>query len=107
MPGRRNWRLETVDLLAKAPKMKARPWRNVMRLRLRTGVLSALLLSLGVVTAMYAAELADPYLWLEDVHGTKPLEWVQAHCSGHPVRAVPLEVEQPGGYRRPRWAAPR
>jgi prolyl oligopeptidase len=26
---------------------------------------------------MYAAEIADPYLWLEDVHGAKPLEWVQ------------------------------
>jgi len=49
-----------------------------MRLRLTAGVLSALLFSLGVITAMYAAEAADPYLWLEDVHGTKPLEWVQA-----------------------------
>ena len=48
-----------------------------MRLRVRTGVLPALLLSLGVITAMYAAEPADPYLWLEDIHGTKPLEWVQ------------------------------
>jgi prolyl oligopeptidase len=26
---------------------------------------------------MYAAEIADPFLWLEDVHGTKPLDWVQ------------------------------
>ncbi|HET8941603.1 MAG TPA: S9 family peptidase, partial [Rudaea sp.] len=21
----------------------------------------------------------DPYLWLEDIHGTKPMEWVKAH----------------------------
>lgn len=25
-----------------------------------------------------AGEAADPYLWLEDVHGAKPLEWVRA-----------------------------
>jgi prolyl oligopeptidase len=48
-----------------------------MQPRLGTGILAALVLSLGAMTAMYAAELADPYLWLEDVHGTKPLEWVQ------------------------------
>src|SRR3954470_7989964 len=57
--------------------MKASLWRTLMRLRLGTGVLPALLLSLGVITAMYAAEIADPYLWLEDVHGSKPLEWVK------------------------------
>ena len=50
-----------------------------MRLRLRIGIWAALLLSLGAMMAMYAAEIADPYLWLEDIRGAKPLEWVQEH----------------------------
>ena len=50
-----------------------------MRLRLKVGILAALVLSLGAITAMYGVEIADPYVWLEDVHGTKPLEWVQEH----------------------------
>ena len=50
-----------------------------MRVRSWTSILTALVLSLGAMTAMYAAETVDPYLWLEDVHGTKPLEWVEQH----------------------------
>ena len=32
----------------------------------------------SVAAAGIAADSADPYLWLEDVHGEKPLEWVRA-----------------------------
>ena len=49
-----------------------------MRLRIWTGVLAGMAIVLGTVTAMYGADVAeDPYLWLEDVHGAKPLEWVK------------------------------
>ena len=30
----------------------------------------------------------DPYLWLEDIHGEKPLEWVHAE-NAKTARAVP------------------
>jgi prolyl oligopeptidase len=32
----------------------------------------------SVAAAGIAADRNDPYLWLEDVHGAKPLEWVRA-----------------------------
>ena len=35
----------------------------------------------NVGKSAHAAESADPYLWLEDVHGAKPMEWVQAQNS--------------------------
>ncbi|HEX3484894.1 MAG TPA: prolyl oligopeptidase family serine peptidase [Micropepsaceae bacterium] len=48
-----------------------------MRLRSMTGMLAGMTVILGTVTAMYGADLTDdPYLWLEDVHGAKALEWV-------------------------------
>ncbi|GAC1454992.1 MAG: prolyl oligopeptidase family protein [Steroidobacteraceae bacterium] len=57
--------------------------------RLLYGALAAL--SLGAAPAAGAdnvstktpavADASDPYLWLEDVHGAKPLEWVRAQNS--------------------------
>jgi prolyl oligopeptidase len=39
--------------------------------------IGAAVLGLAAITGMVAvAEEQDPYLWLEDVHGTKPLAWV-------------------------------
>lgn len=34
-------------------------------------------LSLGACASV-SAESADPYIWLEDVHGAKALDWVKA-----------------------------
>ncbi len=51
-----------------------------MRLLPRLATLSLLLLGTGCMTAPprpAAAQVEDPYLWLEDVHGAKPLEWVE------------------------------
>jgi prolyl oligopeptidase len=48
-----------------------------MRRRIGMGLLAGLALMFGTVTAMYGADAADDaYLWLEDIHGAKPLEWV-------------------------------
>ena len=47
-----------------------------MRRRIGLGFLAGITLILGTVTAMYGADIDDPYLWLEDIHGAKPLEWV-------------------------------
>ena len=48
-----------------------------MRLSSWTGSIAGIAMALGTATAIYAADLADdPYLWLEDVHGLKPLAWV-------------------------------
>jgi prolyl oligopeptidase len=53
-------------------------------LRLLIGLLSGVGVAMamgatGVTTRTHdALERADPYLWLEDVHGEKSLEWVQA-----------------------------
>jgi prolyl oligopeptidase len=47
-----------------------------MRRRVGLGFLAGITLILGTVTAMYGADVEDPYLWLEDIHGAKPLEWV-------------------------------
>src|SRR5689334_14109411 len=35
----------------------------------------------SVVKGVHPADSDDPYLWLEDVHGAKPLEWVKAQNS--------------------------
>src|SRR5215472_2683396 len=53
----------------------------------RSAVLAVLLGAMGSATAMGADgvirmqqdawESADPYLWLEDIHGAKPMEWVK------------------------------
>ena len=35
----------------------------------------------GLLLAMVAGRAVaadDPYLWLEDIHGAKPMEWVKA-----------------------------
>ncbi len=48
-----------------------------MRFRIVPGMLAGMVLFLGAIGAMSAAETADdPWLWLEDVHGAKPLAWV-------------------------------
>jgi len=52
---------------------------------MRAAVLLAVLI--GVVAAVWSGASgnapvkhpADPYLWLEDIHGAKPLAWVRAH----------------------------
>jgi hypothetical protein len=41
------------------------------------GLIAGAAMALGLGTAMYGAEGDDPYLWLEDVHGAKPLDWVK------------------------------
>ena len=48
-----------------------------MRLRMWAGLIAGAAMALGLGTAMYGAEGDDPYLWLEDVHGAKPLDWVK------------------------------
>jgi prolyl oligopeptidase len=41
------------------------------------GLLAGLALIFGMVTAMYGVDAGDDaYLWLEDIQGAKPLEWV-------------------------------
>jgi prolyl oligopeptidase len=59
-----------------------------MSVRMELGVLVAVLCVMGGAMASEAsavttrahgvAEAADPYLWLEDVHGEKSMEWVKA-----------------------------
>jgi len=59
-----------------------------MRLGAELGVLVASLCVMGGAMASEASavttrpheapEVADPYLWLEDVHGEKSMEWVKA-----------------------------
>jgi len=49
-----------------------------MRLRIWAGLIAGAAMGLGLGTAMYGAEgPEDPFLWLEDVHGAKPLDWVK------------------------------
>jgi prolyl oligopeptidase len=46
---------------------------------MRYPLLAATVLSLAALTGMVAmAEDQDPYVWLEDIHGAKPLAWVAA-----------------------------
>ncbi len=46
---------------------------------MRYRMLAATILSCIALTGMVAmAEEQDPYVWLEDIHGAKPLEWVAA-----------------------------
>jgi len=50
-------------------------------MRGRSGLLVAIGLTAGLTalaaTAAGGARVDDPYLWLEDVHGAKPLDWVK------------------------------
>ena len=48
-------------------------------------------LILGAQTVPPASKNADPYVWLEDVHGKKPLDWVkeQNRVSLGPLKADP------------------
>jgi len=44
------------------------------------------MVALGLTAALYAsaglsADVEDPYVWLEDTYGAKPLEWVKEHNS--------------------------
>lgn len=49
-----------------------------MRSNLRVALMVGLGMALGAATASLGADAADdPYLWLEDIHGQKPLEWVK------------------------------
>ena len=48
-----------------------------MRLRMWAGLIAGAAMALGLGTAMYGAEGDDPYLWLEDIHGARPLDWVK------------------------------
>jgi prolyl oligopeptidase len=43
------------------------------------GILSGVMVVLMSGQTTWAEERADPYLWLEEVRGEKPLEWVKAH----------------------------
>ena len=43
------------------------------------GALLGAMVVLGPGQTTWAGDEADPYLWLEEVRGEKPLEWVQAH----------------------------
>ena len=50
----------------------------LMRAGLRVAVMVGLGIALGAGTASFGADVADdPYLWLEDIQGQKPLEWVK------------------------------
>jgi prolyl oligopeptidase len=46
-------------------------------MRGRIGLLIGLALSALAVAAFGDARVDDPYLWLEDIHGAKPLAWVK------------------------------
>jgi prolyl oligopeptidase len=49
-----------------------------MQLRMWAGWIAGAAMGLGLGTAMYGAEGPDdPYLWLEDIHGARPLDWVK------------------------------
>src|SRR6202789_662459 len=50
---------------------------GVMLVGALAGGLSAMGAS-GVTDSHKKTEAADPYLWLEDIHGDKPMEWVKA-----------------------------
>src|SRR5258706_3152113 len=53
---------------------------SFMRLRKWAGLIAGAVMGMGLGTAMYGAEGSDdPYLWLEDIHGAKPLDWVKEH----------------------------
>jgi prolyl oligopeptidase len=55
----------------------ARTVFGVMLVGALAGGLSAMGAS-GVTDSHKKIEAADPYLWLEDIHGDKPMEWVKA-----------------------------
>ena len=49
-----------------------------MRSNLRVALMVGLGIALGAATASVGADATDdPYVWLEDIHGQKPLEWVK------------------------------
>ena len=60
-------------------------------MKLRTLLLPALLLA---APALAAQEPQDPFLWLEEVEGSRALEWVQAHN-----QATMAELESYPAYR--------
>ena len=45
----------------------------------------------SVSTTHQAADAADPYLWLEDVHGERAMQWVKAQNA----RSLPVLQEDP------------
>src|SRR5579864_7326426 len=53
-----------------------------MRISVWMGIIAAIAMTLGTGAAMYAADdPPDPYLWLEDIHGAKALDWVNEHSA--------------------------
>ena len=51
---------------------------HLMRSNLRVALMVGLGMALGAATASLGADATDdPYLWLEDIHGQKPLDWVK------------------------------
>jgi prolyl oligopeptidase len=49
-----------------------------MRSNLRVAVTVGLGVALGAATASLGADVTDdPYVWLEDIHGQRPLDWVK------------------------------
>ena len=49
-----------------------------MRSNLRVALMVGLGVALGAATASLGADVTDdPYLWLEDIHGQKQLDWVK------------------------------
>src|SRR5687767_11049873 len=52
--------------------------RTFMRSNLRVALMVGLGMALGAATASLGADATDdPYVWLEDVYGQKPLDWVK------------------------------
>ena len=49
-----------------------------MRLR-KSGMVAFGLTAALYATAGLTADIEDPYVWLEDTFGAKPLEWVKEH----------------------------
>jgi len=50
-----------------------------------------------VATVKNNMETNDPYLWLEDIHGTKPLEWVKAQ-NARSIGKLEADPDYPANY---------
>src|SRR4051812_34808401 len=72
-----------------------RVWRSVWPGLARRRIAIAAAMLVAVLATHGAEAVDDPYAWLEDVHGTKALDWVKAQ-NEHSVAVLKSDPD----YRR-------